>query len=286
MEKLERLQGILRGIGKGVVAFSGGCDSTLLLRVAYDTLGDNVVALTAVSPSLAPWERDDAAKLCQLIGARHLWVESHEMDRDEYRANPSNRCYYCKDELFSIAIDRALRLNLGVVMDGANFDDRGDHRPGRLAAQQHQVRSPLDEAEMTKQDVRDCARMLGLPTWDKPAIACLASRFPYGTTITHERIARITACEGVLRELGLRQFRARFHDTILRVEVAPDEFAYVMQPHVRDALVARCKAQGFLYVTLDLQGYRSGSLNEALAPQDRLPHAASPTATSQPTVDE
>lgn len=270
MEKLQRLQQILRAIGQGVVAFSGGSDSALLLRVAYDTLGDNVVALTAVSPSMAPWEREEAAQICEQIGAKHLWVDSHEMEREEYLSNPSNRCFYCKDELFSIALREAHQRGLGVVMDGSNLDDRGDHRPGRLAARQYQVRSPLDEAEISKQEVREISKLLGLPTWDKPAIACLASRFPYGTRITQERISRITMCEKLLRELGLRQFRARYHEPILRIEVASEEFAHVMLPSVREALIQGCKAQGFLYVTLDLQGFRSGSMNEALSPQERM----------------
>ncbi len=285
MEKLERLQHILRDIGKGVIAFSGGCDSTLLLRVAHDTLGDNVVALTAVSPSMAPWEREDAKRLCEHIGARQIWVDSHEMDREEYRANPSNRCFYCKDELYSIALREAGAMNLGVVMDGANFDDRGDHRPGRLAAQKYEVRSPLDEAELTKKEVRAMSKMLGLPSWDKPAIACLASRFPYGTEITRDRIQKVTNCEGVLRELGLRQFRARYHDTILRIEVAREEFDHVMQPERQQELVKRCKEQGFLYVTLDLQGFRSGSMNEALSTKERITSTSiSPQATTPNTV--
>lgn len=281
MEKLERLQHILRDIGKGVVAFSGGCDSTLLLRVAYDTLGDDVVALTAISPSMAPWEREDAKRLCEQIGAKHVWVDSHEIERKEYRANPSNRCFYCKDELYSIALREAANMNLGVVMDGANLDDKGDHRPGRLAAKIHQVRSPLEEAELTKKEVREISKALGLASWDKPAIACLASRFPYGTEITRERIAKVTQCEGVLRDLGLRQFRARYHDTILRVEVAREEFDHVMQPHIRNELVERCKAEGFLYVTLDLQGFRSGSMNEVLSPEERI---TSSTQALPPTL--
>lgn len=285
VEKLVRLQQILRDIGKGVVAFSGGSDSALLLRVAYDTLGDHVVALTATSPSMAPWEREDAARICQQIGAQHIWVESREMDREEYLANPSHRCFFCKDELFSIALREAHQRNLGVVMDGSNLDDRGDHRPGRLAAQQYNVRSPLDEAEISKQEVRDISKHLGLPTWDKPAIACLASRFPYGTRITHERIERITQCEKLLRDLGLRQFRARYHDTMLRIEIAPDEFEHVMAPHVREDIVKGCKAQGFLYITLDLQGFRSGSMNEVLSPEQRVSSLSSAIPTAMGKAD-
>lgn len=268
MEKLEKLRELLRNIDRGVVAFSGGCDSTFLLQVAHEEMGDRVVALTAISPSLAPWEKEDALKLAASIGAKHICVESHEMDREEYRANPSNRCFFCKDELFSIAREECLKRDLGVVMDGANLDDRGDHRPGRLAAQQHNVRSPLDEVGLTKKEIRELSKQMGLPTWDKPAIACLASRFPYGTPISTERIGRIAACEGILRELGLRQFRARFHDTILRIEIDPAEFAKVMDPSTRDTIVTRCKEQGFLYIALDLQGYRSGSMNEALSSLD------------------
>lgn len=264
MEKLQRLKELLAEMDRGVVAFSGGCDSTFLLSVAHEVLGDNVVALTAVSPSLAPWEREDASRLAESIGARHLWVNSLEMDNPEYRANPANRCYFCKDELYSIAVDEAQKLELGVVMDGNNFDDIGDHRPGRLAAKEHGVRSPLEEAGFTKEEVRHWSRELGLPTWDKPAIACLASRFPYGTKITRERIQKVTDAEAILREHGFRQYRARFHDTILRIELAPVEFEHMMEDEVRLDVVKRCKALGFLYVALDLQGFRSGSMNEAL----------------------
>lgn len=268
-QKLAHLESLLRDIGRGVVAFSGGCDSTFLLRVAFDVLGDDVVALTAISPSMAPWEREDAKRLAQLIGSKLLWVDTHEMDREEYRANPSNRCFFCKDELFSIALNEALKLDIGVVMDGSNRDDRGDHRPGRAAAKKHGVRSPLDEAELTKAEIRYLSQQIGLPTWDKPAIACMASRFPYGTKISREKIEKVTACEAVLRELGFRQFRARYHDTILRLEIDPAEIDRAMELEIRETLVERCKSQGFLYVTLDMQGYRSGSLNEALRKKNK-----------------
>lgn len=276
MSKLNTLHEILQHIGQGVVAFSGGCDSTFLLAVAHEVLGDRVVALTAISPSLPEWERQDAERLGRLIGARHLWIETQEMDREEYRSNPSNRCFFCKDELFSFACKEATQMDLGIVMDGANFDDRGDHRPGRLAAKNYGVRSPLDEAGLTKQEIRDLSKQMGLPTWDKPAIACLASRFPYGTEISHERIARVAQCEKLLRDLGFRQFRARFHDTILRLEIALDELPRAMDPTMRDALLKGCKEAGFLYVTLDLQGYRSGSMNEALPPQELAVASRSP----------
>lgn len=278
MEKLERLRTLLKGLDKGIVAFSGGCDSTFLLQVAHEVMGDKVIALTAISPSMAPWEREDAKKLAEWIGAQHIWVESHEMDREEYRANPSNRCFFCKDELFSIAQKEGVKLNMGVVMDGANVDDRGDHRPGRLAAEKYNVRSPLDEVGLTKQEIRDLSKQMGLPTWDKPAIACLASRFPYGTRISTDRINRITACEQILRELGMIQFRARFHDTILRIEIDPVEFDKVMQANIREEIVKRCKEQGFQYIALDLQGYRSGSLNEVLASEEK--EAATSSAPS------
>jgi len=281
--KLKQLQDILHQIGQGVIAFSGGCDSTFLLAVAHEVLGDRVIALTAISPSLPEWERQDAERLGRLIGARHIWIETREMEREEYRSNPSNRCFFCKDELFSFACREASTMGLGVVMDGANLDDRGDHRPGRLAAKQHNVRSPLDEAGLTKQEIRDLSKHLGLPTWDKPAIACLASRFPYGTEISHERIARVAACEKLLRELGFRQFRARFHDTILRIEIDNCELPRAMEPDIRDALIRGCKQAGFLYVTLDLQGFRSGSMNEAL-PKQALSTAISASSQQAPST--
>jgi len=264
LEKLVRLQGILKEIGRGAVAFSGGCDSTFLLRVAHDLLGDDVIAITALSPSMADWEREEAEQLAQLIGVKHIWVNTHEMDREEYRDNPPNRCFFCKDELFTIACQEASKMDIGVVMDGTNRDDRKDHRPGSLAAQKHSVRSPLDEAGFTKQEIRDMSKKIGLPTWDKPAIACLASRFPYGVKISTERISKVAQCEAVLRELDFKQFRARFHETILRIEIAPEELDRAMEPEIRKQIVQRCKAAGFLYVTLDLQGYRRGSLNEVL----------------------
>ena len=269
LTKLEKLQTLLAEMGQGVVAFSGGCDSSFLLAVAHEVMGDRVVALTAISPSLPEWERQDAERIGRLIGAKHIWIETQEMEREEYRANPSNRCFFCKDELFSFATREALRLELGVVMDGSNVDDRGDHRPGRVAVRKYGIRSPLDEAGLTKQEIRDLSKAMGLPTWDKPALACLASRFPYGTSLSHERIARVAACEKALRDLGFRQFRARFHDTILRLEIAEEELLRAMEPAIRSQIIARCKEAGFLYITLDLQGYRSGSMNEALRPEER-----------------
>lgn len=259
------LRALLGGLERVVVAYSGGVDSTFLLRVAVDVLGERAVALTAVSDSYPAWELDEARAMAADMGARLIEVETHEMRRPGYRANAGDRCYHCKTELFEVAGVEAAARGLGVLCYGAIPDDLGDHRPGMLAADERAVRAPLIEAGLTKADIRALSRRLGLPTWDKPATACLSSRFPYGTEITPEKLAQVGRCEAGLRRLGLRQFRARFHGPLVRVEVAPDELPRVFADgRLRDGIVAVGKAAGFLYVALDLQGYRTGSTNEAL----------------------
>jgi len=261
---IERLRNIFRDGERWIVAFSGGIDSTFVLKVALEERGEDILALTAVSPTLPEEEREECIEIARLLGAKHLLVDSHEMDRRDFVSNPENRCYFCKDELYSIARTQADRLGFTRIADGVNVDDLGDHRPGLLAAKEHQVLHPLVLAGMTKADVRGAALALGLQTWSKPAFACLSSRFPYGTYITGERLLMVAAVENLLKQLSFRQYRVRYHGEMCRIEVRPEDLSRLVSEPVRGEVLACCQQAGFKYVTIDLQGYRSGSLNEVL----------------------
>lgn len=262
--KLFKLKAILKEMGSVMVAFSGGVDSTFLLKVAADVLKCNTAALTAVSPTYPLSELEDAKRLAYEFSIKHLIVDSNELLIPNFAENTTKRCYYCKSELFEIALREAKKLGLNYVVDGCNTDDLNDFRPGREAAKEFGVRSPLIEAGLSKDEIRNISRLLGLATWDKPSFACLSSRFPYGTHITEERLSMVERCEMFLKEIGFRQFRVRYHNEIARIEVSPDELKDLLDDKKRLAVIKRFREIGFTYITLDLQGYRSGSMNEVI----------------------
>jgi pyridinium-3,5-biscarboxylic acid mononucleotide sulfurtransferase len=262
--RLDRLRALLGECPSALVAFSGGVDSTFLVRVAHDVLGARCIALTTVSPTTPQDDVEEAKRLATAIGVEHLLVDANELTIPGYAQNPVDRCYLCKDNLFTICAAEAARRTLAVVLDGANVDDLGDHRPGLKAAAEQGVRHLLIEAGLTKSDIRTASRALGLPTWDRPASPCLSSRFPYGTHITEERLSRVSAAERFLRDLGFHELRVRYHDQVARLEIPVSAMSRVLEADTREKIVSELRRIGFAYVALDLQGFRSGSLNETM----------------------
>jgi uncharacterized protein len=271
-EKENLLLAQLAEIPSLIVALSGGADSAYLAWAAHKTLGARSLSVTALSPSYSAHDRAIVEEFISKLCLRHEFIETHEMDNPAYRANAADRCYFCKDELFSILDDLARSRNFAAVAYGVNADDTLDFRPGHRAATEHQVLTPLLDARLSKAEIRLLSRRAGLPTWDRPASACLASRLPYGTEVTPERLGLVERGEAALRALGFRQFRVRLHDKLARVEISPDELSRALSPEMAAAIAGRLKAAGFAYVALDLEGYRQGSLNETLSPV--APHSA------------
>jgi uncharacterized protein len=250
-----------------IVALSGGADSAYLAWAAHRAIGNRALSVTAISPSYSTYDREQLTFFLQQFSVRHEFVETHEMENASYRANAGDRCYFCKDELFSVLDQLARTRNIAAIAYGVNADDTLDFRPGHRAATEHRVLAPLLDVRLRKSEIRDLSRRANLPTWDRPASACLSSRLPYGTEVTRDRLALIDRAEAALRDLGFRQFRVRLHDKLARVEIAPDELPRALTPEMAAAIATHLKAAGFLYVSLDLEGYRQGSLNDA------LPHA-------------
>lgn len=263
-DKYNDLKEYLKNLGSVAVAFSGGVDSTFLLKVAHDTLGDRAIAVTARSLSFPERELKEAIAFAGKLGVDHKIVDSEELEIEGFSENPTNRCYLCKHELFSKMKQIALENGISEVVEGSNLDDLGDYRPGLTAIQELEVKSPLRIAGLTKDEIRQLSKDMGLPTWEKQSFACLSSRFPYGQRITPEKLRMVDEAEQLLLDLGFRQIRVRHHDTLARIEISEDQFPKIMEKEIRDRINSRLKEIGFTYVSLDLTGYRTGSMNETL----------------------
>lgn len=263
-QKYEKLQENLKALGSVAVAFSSGVDSTFLLKVAHDVLGDKAIAVTASSCSFPVRELEEAKKFCQENGIKQVICQSEELEIEGFRQNPKNRCYLCKHELFEKIWNIAKENGIAEVAEGSNMDDNGDYRPGLIAVKELNVKSPLREAELTKEEIRTLSKQLGLPTWDKQSFACLSSRFVYGETIDEKKLGMVDKAEQLLLDMGFHQVRVRIHGIMARIEVLPEEITRLVEPDAREKIVSKLKEYGFSYVTLDLRGYRTGSMNETL----------------------